>query len=146
MIQFANYGLVHYTETDEDLEFLGRADEEAPGLPAKSAPLDVEAVLESLTETQLVQFLVRYAYQLTMLGRRTYVPGGDDLEDAKLMRLVNETVHRALDHADACLSGRTPRRPIPALYGVLFAHDSEAMKQMAAFAFENAYKNLAYGN
>jgi hypothetical protein len=25
MIQFANYGLVHYTEPDEDLEFLGRA-------------------------------------------------------------------------------------------------------------------------
>jgi hypothetical protein len=25
MIRFANYGLVHYTEPDEDLEFLGRA-------------------------------------------------------------------------------------------------------------------------
>jgi hypothetical protein len=25
MIQFASYGLVHYTEPDEDLEFLGRA-------------------------------------------------------------------------------------------------------------------------
>jgi hypothetical protein len=25
MIRFANYGLVHYTELDEDLEFLGRA-------------------------------------------------------------------------------------------------------------------------
>jgi hypothetical protein len=25
MIQFTNYGLVHYTEPDEDLEFLGRA-------------------------------------------------------------------------------------------------------------------------
>jgi hypothetical protein len=25
MIQFANYGLVHYTGPDEDLEFLGRA-------------------------------------------------------------------------------------------------------------------------
>ena len=25
MIQFANYGLVHYTEPDEDLEFLGQA-------------------------------------------------------------------------------------------------------------------------
>jgi hypothetical protein len=25
MIQFANHGLVHYTEPDEDLEFLGRA-------------------------------------------------------------------------------------------------------------------------
>ena len=25
MIQFANYGLAHYTEPDEDLEFLGRA-------------------------------------------------------------------------------------------------------------------------
>jgi hypothetical protein len=25
MIQFANYGLVHYTEPDEDLEFLGHA-------------------------------------------------------------------------------------------------------------------------
>jgi hypothetical protein len=111
--------------------------------PYMSAALsDVEAVLESLTEPQLVQFLVRYAYQLTMLARGTYIPGGDDLEDPKLMRLVNETVHRALDHADACLSGRTPRRPIPALHGVLFAHDSEAMRRMAKFAFENAHKNL----
>jgi hypothetical protein len=26
IIQFANYGLVHYERADEDLEFLGRAD------------------------------------------------------------------------------------------------------------------------
>jgi hypothetical protein len=105
-------------------------------------PPDAEAILSALTESQLVQFLVRYAYQLTMLGRSTYVPGGNDLEDPKLMRLVNETVHRALDHADACLSGRTPRRPISALHAILFEHDSEAMKRMAGFAFESARKSL----
>jgi hypothetical protein len=104
-------------------------------------PSDAEAILSALTEPQLVQFLVRYAYQLTMLGRTTYVPEGDGLQDPRLMRLVNETVHRALDHADACLSGRTPRRPIPALHSVLFAHDSEAMKRMTGLAFENAYIN-----
>lgn len=103
-----------------------------------AVPSDVEAVLKSLNEPQLVQFLVRYAYQLTMLGRGTYVAGGDDLEDPKLMRLVNETVHRALQHVDACLSGNRQRRPIPALYGVLFDHHSDAMRRMARFAFENA--------
>jgi hypothetical protein len=64
------------------------------------------------------------------------------LADPKLMRLVNETVHRALDQADACLFGRTPRRPILALQEVLFGHDSEAMRRMARAAFENAHKHL----
>jgi hypothetical protein len=118
-----------------------------PGTPiaeiiVNSVPSDIAAVLASLTEPQLVQFLVRYAYQLTMLACGTYVPGGHDLADPKLMRLVNETVHRALDHADACLSGRTPRRPILALQEVLFGHDSEAMRRMARAAFENAHKHL----
>jgi hypothetical protein len=36
-----------------------------------SVPSDIAAVLASLTEPQLVQFLVRYAYQLTMLARGT---------------------------------------------------------------------------
>lgn len=102
---------------------------------------DAQVVLASFAAPQLVQFLVRYAYQLTMLGRGTYVPGGDDLKDPKLLRLINETVHRALQHADACLAGRTPRRPIAALCSVLFEHDSPAMKQLAESAFRDACKS-----
>jgi hypothetical protein len=64
-------------------------------------PEDVEKFLSALTEQELVRFLVRYAYQLTIGGRGTYVPGGDNLEDPILMRLVNETVHRALDQSAA---------------------------------------------
>ena len=105
-------------------------------------PEDVEKFLSALTEQELVRFLVRYAYQLTIGGRGTYVPGGDDLEDPKLMRLVNETVHRALDHADACLSGRTPRRPNDALSAVLFGHDSIDMKKITRWAFEESSKRL----
>ena len=33
MIQFANYGLVHYTEPDKDFEFLGRRSEPPGTLP-----------------------------------------------------------------------------------------------------------------
>ena len=106
-------------------------------------PPDAEAFLGSLAEPQLVRFLVRYAYQLTSHGRGTYVPGGDDLQDPKLLRLINETVHRALDHADACLEGRAPRRPVPALCSVLFAHDSPAMRQVAESALRDARKSLS---
>lgn len=101
---------------------------------------DAREVLASFAEPQLVHFLVRYAYHLTMLGRGTYVPGGDDLKDPKLLRLINETVHRALEHADACLAGRTPRRPTAALCSVLFDHSCPAMKQVAESAFRDAYK------
>jgi hypothetical protein len=105
-------------------------------------PEDVEKFLSALTEQELVRFLVRYAYQLTIGGRGTYVPEGDDLENPKLMRLVNETVHRALDHADACLSERTPRRPHDALSAVLFGHDSDSMRKITRWAFEEASKRL----
>lgn len=107
-----------------------------------SVPSDVESVLGALPEPQLVRFLVRYAYELTIAGRGTYVPGGDDLHDPKLMRLINETVHRALEHADACLAGHSLRRPLPVLSGVLFGHDSPAMKQVTEYAFREACKNI----
>jgi hypothetical protein len=108
-----------------------------------SAPTDSQRVLANLSEPQLARFLVRYAYQLTLLGRGTYVPGGDDLQDPKLMRLINETVHRSLDQADACLGGRTPRRPLTALCSVLFEHDSPAMRRVAESAFHDACKKVS---
>lgn len=58
------------------------------------------------------------------------------------MRLINETVHRALEHADACLAGRSFRRPLPALCGVLFGHDSPALMQITESAFREACKNI----
>lgn len=105
-------------------------------------PEDLEKFLSALTEQELVRFLVRYAYQLTIGGRGTYTLGGDDLEDPKLLRLVNETTHRALDHADACLFGRIPRRPADALAAVLFGHDSGPMKSISRWAFEESSKRL----
>lgn len=106
-------------------------------------PPDAEAFLATVAEPQLVRFLVRYAYQLTMHGRATYVPGGDDLQDPRLLRLINETIHRALDHADACLAGRMARRPIQALCNVLFGHDSPTMKQVTESAFRDACKSIS---
>jgi hypothetical protein len=105
-----------------------------------SAPTDAQGVLATFSAPQLVRFLVRYAYQLTLLGCGTYVPGGEDLQDPKLTRLTNETVHRSLDQAAACLEGRTPRRP---LCRVLFEHDPPAMRQVAKSAFHDACKKIS---
>jgi hypothetical protein len=108
-------------------------------MPAQS---ETEVFLSSLTDAQLVRFLVRFVYQLSMLARSTYVPGGDGLDDPKLMRLINETIHRATDHADACLAGRTPRRPMDALNAVLFGHDAPAMDRLTRAAFLNAREHV----
>ena len=107
-----------------------------------SAQSETEAFLAGLSEPQMVRFLVRFAYQLSMLARTTYVPSGDTLEDPKLMRLVNETMHRAMDHADACLAHRTSRRPIQALNAVLFGHDLLAMKKLTGSAFLEARQHV----
>jgi len=89
--------------------------------------------LRSLDERELVRFLVLFSFELTVRARGTYVPGGNELADPKLMRLFNETLHRALEHTYACLAGQSARRTLDVLAGTLLDHsDSNARDQITS--------------
>jgi hypothetical protein len=61
-----------------------------------TTPAYAQLLLAALTESQLIQFLVRFAYQLTIGGRGTYVPGGDDLDE---LDVVNEFAQRMTERS-----------------------------------------------
>ena len=53
--------------------------------------------LASTRDDQLLWLAAAIRY-VSMVARGTYVPDGDDLEDPKRMRKLNEIVHRISDH------------------------------------------------
>lgn len=50
--------------------------------------------LASLRSDDRKMFLVNLAHQLTVAGRDSYRPGTEDLDNPRLLRSVNEVLHR----------------------------------------------------
>jgi hypothetical protein len=103
---------------------------------------DAAALLGSLSEAQQAHFLVRLSYELTIEARSTYVAGGTGVERPEELRLLNETMHRALGQSDKCLRGQNQRYSAEAMAGILLGHDSAFMIDAARKAFERASKSL----
>jgi len=58
-----------------------------------------------LSREQLVRFLMRFAFNLTVVARNCYQVGGDDVEKPKALRGINEMEHRVLSYARHMLNG-----------------------------------------
>ncbi len=56
-------------------------------------------IQERLSGEQLAKFLVRFAFNLTVVARNTYVTGSDMVDKPKALRGINEIEHRVLGRA-----------------------------------------------
>ena len=59
-------------------------------------------------ETQ-IRVLARFARDVTVIARDTYVPGGDGVSDARRLRQMNELLHRVLGQLDKMLARDSQR-------------------------------------
>lgn len=65
----------------------------------------------SMSDREQATVLAQFAYELTVLARQTYVPGGEGLVDPEMMRRINELQHRICDAIVARLLGEETRYP-----------------------------------
>jgi hypothetical protein len=104
-------------------------------------PVDVQAAVSmfgALSASEQIRFLVRVGWELTLVGRETYVVGGIGLSDPERLRVVNELQHRLLGHIGALLSGSTQRRPDASIVRTLLEHSEDSHMSGVARAFERA--------
>src|SRR5580698_7034344 len=84
--------------------------------------------LEGLSDQEQSHFLLRFAYELTITARETYAVGEIGLDHPIQMRLINETMHRALGQSDTCLHGSQQRFSVETLTGLLLRHKDDFMR------------------
>ena len=65
---------------------------------------------QQMSEAEQQLWLSRLLFRLTLQGRATYRPGGDELDDPRTMRRLNEVMHRLSSHLTDSLE-RVPSRP-----------------------------------
>jgi hypothetical protein len=103
-------------------------------LPANAR--DAAAFLSTLSDIEQARFLVRFSFELTIAGRATYVVGGEGLDHPERLRLINETLHRALGQADNCLVSEKRRYSSQSIAAILLGHQSEFMSAVTQDAFD----------
>ena len=98
-------------------------------------------VMNRLSDEELPKFLVRFAYNLTVVARNTYVAGGNTLEKPTAMRGLNEIAHRVLAYALHAFNAKQVQLPdefaqkifaLAELYDCVFELESAV-----AFSLEN---------
>jgi hypothetical protein len=92
----------------------------------------------SLSEAEQVRFLVRFGWELTILGRGTYEVGGEGLAEPAQLRIIHESEHRLLGHLRELLEGSPRRRPNDVVMGVLIDHANESVRAGATSAYNRA--------
>jgi hypothetical protein len=86
-----------------------------------------------LSSAAQIETLVRLAWELTVVGRDTYVPGSLDLRYPRRLRSLNEVQHRITSHVRALLTEDTRRYPDEVLVSIILEeNDPELHRQIAA--------------
>jgi hypothetical protein len=80
-----------------------------------------------------VEALVRFAGELTLVGRDAYVPGTPEVAFPHRLRELNEIQHRVASHTLAILTGDARRYPDDVLLAIVLENqDPELRRQVAA--------------
>jgi hypothetical protein len=87
-----------------------------------------------LTRAAQIEFLVRLAHELTIVGRDAYEPGSLELEHPRRLRCLNEIQHRLLSHVLALLAAN-PSFSDEALVSTILELDDPVLRQQVTGAF-----------
>lgn len=69
------------------------------------------AAYSRLTSDRQIRVLANYAHNLTVVARGTYVPGTEDIDDPRRLRMLNELQHRVTGHLRQLLADDSQRYP-----------------------------------
>jgi hypothetical protein len=81
----------------------------------------------SLSSSDQLDFLLRLAHDLTIVGRDTYRIQSLDLESPRRLRSLNEVQHRILAFCVALLHQNPKRYPDDVLMAIIFEHPEDVV-------------------
>ena len=81
------------------------------------------AAYSHLTSDQQVRVIARYAHELTVIARGTYVPGTENIADPYRLRMLNEVQHRVTGHLRHLLENDPKRYPDDVIVRIIVADD-----------------------
>lgn len=91
------------------------------------------AAFQDLPPAAQVEALIRFAWELTLIGREAYVPGTPEVAFPSRLRELNEIHHRVASHTLAILTGDARRYPDDVLLAIVLENqDAELRRQVAA--------------
>lgn len=94
--------------------------------------LDLVETFTNCSNEEKVDFLLRFAHELTIIARDTYETGLDGLTSPSRLRSINEIQHRILGFVIALMQDNPNRYPDAVLLGVILNHpeDTELQRQL----------------
>src|SRR3954464_10968927 len=81
------------------------------------------AAFSALPVDRQIAVLARYAFEITIVARGTYVPGTEDIADPQRLRLLNERQHRVTGHICRLLDGDATRYYDSSIVRTIVAED-----------------------
>jgi hypothetical protein len=75
-----------------------------------------------------VRFLARFAFELTILARGTYVAGTDEVAEPVRLRVLNEVQHRVVGQLCKLLEGDSARYADEDIARILIADDEQLLR------------------
>jgi hypothetical protein len=95
---------------------------------------EAAAVFSSYSQGEKAEFIAQLIYELTILGRGTYVVGQDSLSEPQRLRLINEVQHRLSAYLWALLRNDERRYPDDVLLRIIleWGNDQELTQQLHA--------------
>jgi hypothetical protein len=99
--------------------------------------------LQELPPAAQAEALVRFAYELTLLGRDAYEPGTLELRHPRRLRSLNEIQHHVATHVLALLTADPGRYPEEVLVAIFLEQDDPELQQRVAAAFARSLSSQA---
>jgi hypothetical protein len=104
--------------------------------------VQLTAAYRALPASAQLEFLVRFAHELTLVGRDSYECGTLELLHPQRLRAVNEIQHRVSAHALALLTNDEHRYPDEVLTAIILEVDDPVLRQQVAHAFSRGLARI----
>src|SRR5262245_37534624 len=92
----------------------------------------------NLHASEQVRFLVRFSWELTLVGRNYYAVGTEELTEPRALRAVNELQHQISQHVRALLENDDSRYPDDVFVSIILDDGTPAIpgfSELVNYAF-----------
>lgn len=96
------------------------------------------AWLASLSTEAKIRFLARLGFEITIAGRGSYEAGTEDLVDPRLLRRINETLHRVTSFLLHVLRGSCWPDFDTSVATLVLATENEELRSWLAYCWHEA--------
>lgn len=91
-----------------------------------------------LMRSKQIRVLADFGFNLTIVGRDTYVAGELGVRDPERLRSINEVQHRVLAHLLELATEDDKRYPDEVLFSIVLEHDDEQLRVRTLWALNDA--------